>query len=86
MQVSESSKKEVEYENLKTLKSSPLYEQVKPLPQPNPPTVYDDPDYDYITISASQAAVGSHGNDPKEFIFTDCAAYKPVGNQFCRIR
>lgn len=79
--------KEVVYENLKT--NSPLYDEVQPLPQPkipNPPTMYEDPEYERTTTSASQAAVGGHGNESKEFSFTECAAYKPVSNQYCRIR
>ena len=76
---------EQEYEDLDAftdLKISSVprpYEEVKfQPPLPSRPVASDSQEYEYITTSASQAAVSSHGDESKEFGYTDCAAYNVI--------
>ena len=88
MQDNPSKKQEVEreYEDLDAftdLKISSVprpYEEVKfqKPTLPSRPVASDSQEYDYITTSASQAAVSSHGDESKEFGYTDCAAYNVI--------
>ena len=67
------------FQDLKISSMSRSYEEVQfQPPSPNPPVASDSQEYDYITTSASQAAVSSHGDESKEFGYTDCAAYNVI--------
>ena len=67
------------FQDLKISSMSRPYEEVQFQPlSPNPFVASDSQEYDYITTSASQAAVSSHGDESKEFGYTDCAAYNVI--------
>ena len=76
---------EQEYEDLDAFEDLKLssvprpYEEVQfQPPLPSRPVVSESQEYDYITTSASQADVSSHGDESKELGYTDCAAYNII--------
>ena len=75
--VNPSSQQEGVYEELDV---SQPYDEIHSLPQSNTSHSPENLEYDYIPTSTPQAAVSSHGDNSKEFGYTDCAAYNVLSN------